>query len=317
MRLAWMKPAWLWQRTDPLYAQTFFWVSLGCAYWLSFGEPNYYTSGEQRAVAVSYLSFVPEEWISDRAVYTVFQRLFGVFGFLWFLQLGVPYTSWLATVCFTTQISLFQENIYYHDHIFQITNMLLILHCAWYHFAARPIRAALQAGRFWTTPLAPNWLVFLSIFYISVYYAFAGWHKMWVAGLGWVNGTSLQLWIHSWNRADFFPNSLIVANRDVATGLQAFTLFAEGFAFLGLFHPTLRTLMGILLVIFHIGQEWVFDFDFGSNLTLVGYIYLPFATWLDWLNAKVPKGRWTVRHPILRFFARRFDVFGVTRVEAR
>jgi hypothetical protein len=73
--------------------------------------------------------------------------------------------------------------------------------------------------------------------------------------------------------------------------------------------------MGILLVVFHIGQEWVFNFDFGSNLTLVAYVYLPFAAWLDWLNEKVPKGRWTVQNPVLRFLARRFDVFGVVRVE--
>ena len=313
-----MSLAWLWQRTRPLYAQTLLWVTLGSAYWLAFGEPNYYTSGEPSDDIVTYLAFLPDEFVRDRTVYRLVQWLFAVFGVLWFFQLGLPYTSWAATVCFTTLISLFQENIFYHDHIFQVTNMILILHCFWYHFAARGIKDSLHEGTFWTTPLTPNWLVFLSVFYISVYYAFVGWHKVWVSGLGWVNGVSLQLWLLSWHRVDFFPNNWLVENVYLAASAQAFTLFAEGFAFLGLFNRTLRTIMGVVLVTFHIGQKWVFDFDFESNTVMVAYVYLPFAAWLEWVDRKVPKAVLTMRGRTVRgrfgqFFSSRFDMFGYTK----
>ena len=308
-----MNIEWLWKRTKPLYAQTLVWVTLGSAYWLAFGEPNYYTIGEPTNDIVTYLAFLPNEFVRDRLIYTIVQWLFAGFGLLWILQRGLPYTSWGATLCFTTLISLFQENIFYHDHIFQVTNMILIVLCFWYHFAASEIKASLREGRFWTTLLVPNWVVYLSIFYISVYYAFVGWHKVWVSGFDWINGVSLQLWILSWDRDDYFPNSWIVQNVYVAAFAQAFTLFAEGFAFLGLFNKTWRTVMGVSLVAFHIGQEWVFDFDFESNLVMVAYVYLPFAAWLECLDSKVPKSTVNVESRLGRFCTSRFDLFGMTK----
>ena len=61
-----MSMSWLWQRTRPLYAQTLLWVTLGSAYWLAFGEPNYYTSGAPSDDIVTYLAFMPDEFVRDR-----------------------------------------------------------------------------------------------------------------------------------------------------------------------------------------------------------------------------------------------------------
>lgn len=71
--------------------------------------------------------------------------------------------------------------------------------------------------------------------------------------------------------------------------------------------------MGVALVAFHIGQEWVFDFDFESNIVMVAYVYLPFAAWLEWVDGKVPKAIVAVHGRFGRFFTSRFDLFGVAK----
>jgi len=301
----------LFVREPPVYAQTLFWVVLGCAYWLSFGEPNYFMEGE-KGDAVTYLSWLPQSIVRNHDVYVVFKWLFGAFGLLWLFQIGLPYSAWLATFCFTTQISLFQENIRYHDHIFQVTNQLLLVHCIWHHFCAREIKQGLRRARFWESAVAPRWVFYLCVFYVAVYYAFVGWHKVWVSGLDWINGTSLQLWIHSWGRTDFFPNSWILENRALAKGLQGFTLFTECFAFLGLFHCRLRYVMGLALTIFHVGQEWLFNFDFGSNLVLVAYLYLPFDTTLQTLKRRLSTNRLRLNSKAARWLFARFDFLSLT-----
>ena len=140
------------------------------------------------------------------------------------------------------------------------------------------IRDALERGSFWIDPLVPAWVPGLLIAHVAGFYSLSGYAKLHDSGLHWADGVSLQLWTSIWGVPGPFA-SAIVSSRILAQGLQALTLFTEVGALPMALHPRTRTLSGLLLIAFHLGQQLLFGWWFIGNMAIVALVLLPVGGW--------------------------------------
>ena len=127
-----------------------------------------------------------------------FRTLLLVGATLWLFQVGLPWSCWLATLGFTGLWSLHMETTTNGAHIFNVTNQLLVVQSLWITFHAAAIRNAWHEGKYWSTPLYPNWAFWLGLAYLGLFHTYAGLAKIMFSGTEWPNGVSLQLWA-SWD----------------------------------------------------------------------------------------------------------------------
>jgi hypothetical protein len=265
-------------RIRPHAAQLVLWVVVLLA-WSLVG----FTAGRAtgaRGDVVSLLGWLPSPWLTSLAWLDMFRALFLAGSALWLMQLAIPWSSWTSALGFTGLICLHQQNLTYVDHIFQLTNQLLLAYALWYHFYRRDIRDALRRGSFWTELVCPGWLHPLCIWLVAIYYAFGGWSKVAVSGFGWPNGVSLQLWVTLWGNPASPFTGWILDSRDFARLASAGILAVECGAVLAL-HPRLRPWIGAALLAFHIVNETVFGFQFQANAVIVALTLLPVQPWLQ------------------------------------
>jgi hypothetical protein len=199
---------------------------------------------------------------------------------LWLMGWATPWSCWLATLSFTGLWSLHMENTTNGAHIFNVSNQLLVVQSLWITLKHREIRAAVKAGKYWTTALYPNWAFWLAIGFIGLFHSYAGLAKILHSGLDWPNGTSLQLWAYWDGRLDSWTREIMISNRSFTVIMQWATLIFETAGILALFNRQLRLLIGLALISFYIGVILTFDYGFHINLLLTALYHLPFDRWL-------------------------------------
>jgi hypothetical protein len=273
------------QRSTPQFGQLTLGLTLACAavyagYLLA--HPPLVPHDPRRIRPVSILSFLPDAILLDRLAFYLCGAAFYLGAICWAALRLLPFSSWLAAFGFTALLCLRMEASDHVTHVYHLTNNLLLVHAFWYHCCAHDLRDALAQGRFWSTPLYPQWVHELGIFYVGCFYGLSGWTKVATSGLlGWPNGLSMQLWVNLWGRDDSPWKALILANRDFAAALQAGALLVECSAPLAIFFPQVRSLVGLGIVGFHYGQISLFGWGFHGNALLSAVLLFPVSRWLD------------------------------------
>lgn len=201
---------------------------------------------------------------------------FLVGSFLWLLRIGIPWTSWIAVTSFWVATSSFVEGLVQGaDHTRHVLVPLLVLHAAWTHFAAPQIREADRRGQLFRSHLYFGWTYEFSVFSLAWFYFLAGFSKLTESGFGWCQGTNLQLWVAMFGDPSFFGCQWILASRTLAQVFQVSVLSLELGSILALPWAQLRPWIGLALLGFQIGNEFVFHFSFEVQAVLVGIFFLP------------------------------------------
>ena len=262
----------------PHLGQTVNWVLIGICFIL--GSLSFDISEGLRQSPVTMISWLPETWLSAPISFHILRIMLWCGALLWLMGWATPWSCWLATLSFTGLWSLHMENTTNGAHIFNVSNQLLVVQSLWITLKHREIRAAVKAGKYWTTALYPNWAFWLAIGFIGLFHTYAGLAKILHSGLDWPNGTSLQLWAYWDGRLDSWTREIMISNRSFTVIMQWATLIFETAGILALFNRQLRLLIGLALISFYIGVILTFDYGFHINLLLTALYHLPFDRWL-------------------------------------
>lgn len=301
----------------PQFAQLVIWALTYIA--MARTQPALVSTVGERAWPVTVLSFLPEGALVSPHAFAACRWVLLIAGTAWVFQLMLPWSSWLTAMSFTALVALVYENSSGISHTFNLANIVLIIHAAWVHFHRQEIKAALNTGAFWRTPSYPRWVFYLSVFCLALYHTYAGFSKLAESGVQWVNGVSLQLWLHLWGREGSILRDLILSNRNVAMLFQASTLVIETGTFLVIFSLRLRWLFGVALLGMYVGIIESFGYHFWYNFFLVAVFFLPVQQAVERVYERLHRtARIPVRFPqgrvsgtACRFLLRRFDVFDV------
>jgi hypothetical protein len=233
--------------------------------------------GERAEGFPTILSWMPTFMLRSMTLMYIVRVVLAASAILWLLHRFVPWTSWLVVISFTMLWSLRMENVTNGAHIFNVTNMLLIVHAMWYQFYGGSIVAAQRNPKSNSDQNYPRWVFFLSVFFLGWFHTLAGITKLMASGLDWGNGLSLQMWVHmfGWRASPF--SQLILYDRTIAQILQTGSLIIELGSILCIMNRPLRYIVGILLCAFYLGVLCTFvDFGFHFNAILVAWFLLPF-----------------------------------------
>lgn len=241
-------------------------------------SPIEFSEGTRADAAASIFSWLPSGLIRSE-VFFVFARVtLIVSALLWAFRKWLPYTSWLTVGAALLYWSLRMENLTNGAHIFNVTNMLLFIHAAWFHFYHREIDASLSGARA-DDRCYPRWVFWLCIFYLGWFHSLAGFSKIAASGFDWGNGTSLQLWVDlfGWNGSPF--GQLILYDTRLTALMQTGALIIECASILVIINRWFRYAIGFGLFGFYLGVLTTFiDFGFHFNAALVIIFLLP----VDW-----------------------------------
>ena len=266
------------ERSQPHFNQLVIWVLLGTALFLGLW-PYFPVHDGPRQGAVTLLHWLPDAVLGSPVLFWAFRGMLLTGVALWLVQRGVPWSCWLVVVGFTGLWSLQVENTHNTNHIFHMTNMLLVIQAIWITADAPAIKQALATHNYWTTPLVPRWVSLASIAYIGIFHTAAGLSKLWFSGPGWATGTSLQIWTYLWGYSWSPTTQLILSSRTFTQVLQVLTLIVETAGILALI-PRLRTWIGLGLLAFYIGVLATFDYGFQFNALLTALYFLPVERWI-------------------------------------
>jgi hypothetical protein len=266
------------QRSLPHFNQLVTWVLLGTALFVAVW-PFFPVHAGPRQGTATLLFWLPDAALSSPALFWLFRLTLLAGIALWLLQRGVPWSCWLVVVGFTGLWSLQVENSHNTNHIFHMTNMLLVIQAVWITAAAAAIKAAVASRTYWTTPLVPRWVSLASIVYIGIFHTAAGLSKLSFSGSDWANGTSLQIWTYLWGYRWSPTTQLILSSRSLTQVLQVLTLIVETAGILAII-PRLRVWIGLALLGFYAGVLATFDYGFQFNALLTALYFLPFERWI-------------------------------------
>jgi hypothetical protein len=265
------------ERSLPHFNQLVVWVLLATASILGCW-PFTVHSGPRQGTS-SLLFWLPDAALDSAALFWLFRGLLLVGMVLWLLMRGLPWSCWLVVVGFTGLWSMHVENTHNTAHIFNLTNMLLVIQAIWITADAPAIRQSLASKKFWTTPLVPRWVSLASIAYIGLFHTAAGLSKLAYSGPDWATGTSLQIWTYLWGYSWSPTTRLILSSRTFTRALQVLTIIIETAGILAIF-PRLRTWIGLGLIGFYVGVLATFDYGFQFNALLTALYLLPVESWL-------------------------------------
>jgi hypothetical protein len=266
------------RRSLPYFGQLVLTVLILCAVPLAIYfevHPTGIHPRGERTGPCTVLSCLPDAILLQYGVRIGCGVMFAVGGILWVLRRGLPWSCWACALGFLGVLCLYVENASQVTHVAHLTAHLLLVHALWYQFYAGEIRSADRAGRFWSSPLYPHWVYFLSVFAIGTFYGWSGLSKLLESGFGWANGLPLQLWTNLWGKRGSMWTNLILDDRRFAALLQATTLVGETAGFLAVVWKPARPWIGLLLIGFHIGQIEVFEWGFHANMLMLGLFFLP------------------------------------------
>jgi hypothetical protein len=271
------------RRSTPHYGQLLLLIVLSLALWIGHSRISEVdrsireaarATGQPSGEAATVLSFLPEPLLRDEGLIGLCAVVFILASLLWLAQLLLPWSSSTSAIAFTALLALHWENTVKLSHHVHVINMVLIVLALWYGLYAQEIRAALRAGRFWTTPLLPSWVHALCVFYLGIVYGAAGLEKLFYSGFAWMNGVSLQCWIFLLAR-DRPLAHLVLSDIRLALALQAITLLAELAALIAIFWRPLRVPVGLALIGFHFGSTFLMGLNFTGNVILLALVFLP------------------------------------------
>ena len=266
---------WLTALARPGFGQVVTWLLLGFAVVLAI-SPIEFATGAGSTKAATIFAWLPESLLRSETFFTAVRVLLIASAALWALRVAVPISCWTTTVLFALMWSLRMENLTNGAHIFNVTNMLLLIHAMWFQFYWNEMRAAARVGEFWQTPLYPRWVFMLSVFYLGWFHSLAGFTKILNTGFGWGNGVSLQLWTELFGETVSPFAQVILYDDRLTAWLQTGALAIECLSILCIFHWMLRYAVGLGLIGFYIGVLTTFvTFGFHFNAILVALFLLP------------------------------------------
>ena len=269
------KLSWLFDRATPRFGQISVWVLLSFAIVLAL-TPIEFNSGIRSETPATMFSWLPASLIQSQIFFTSVRVALIASSVLWAMRIWIPWSCWLTVLTFTLMWSLRMENLTNGAHIFNVTNMLLVIHAMWFHFYRDEIKDGISQGTFWTDRNYPRWAFWLSVFYLGWFHSLAGFTKLACCGFGWGNGTSLQLWVNlfGWKASPFAQ--LILFDSRLTAVLQTGALAIECLSILAIFHWSTRYLVGLGLFGFYVGVLGTFvTFGFHFNAILVALFLLP------------------------------------------
>ena len=269
------KLGWFFDRATPRFGQISIWVLLSYAIVLAL-TPIEFDLGSRSETPATIFSWLPTSLIQNPTFFTSVRVALIASAVLWAMRIWIPLSCWATVILFTLMWSLRMENLTNGAHIFNVTNMLLVIHAMWFHFYRDEIKAGIARGTFWADRNYPRWVFWLSIFYLGWFHSLAGFTKLACCGFGWGNGTSLQLWVNlfGWKASPFAQ--LILFDSRLTAVLQTGALVIECLSILAVFHWSVRYLVGLGLFGFYFGVLGTFvTFGFHFNAILVALFLLP------------------------------------------
>lgn len=266
---------WLTELALPTFGQYVTWLLLSFAVILAV-TPIEFSIGLRSDQAATMFAWLPDAILSSPTFFTTVRVLLILSAAFWALRIAVPFSCWTTTILFGLMWSLRMENLTNGAHIFNVANMLLLIHALWFHFYHEEMRAADRELEFWQTPTYPRWVFLLSVFYLGWFHSLAGFTKIIKSGFGWGNGVSLQLWTQVFGETSSPFAQVILYDARLTAWLQTGALVIECLSILCIFHWAIRYAVGVGLIGFYIGVLTTFvTFGFHFNAILVAIFLLP------------------------------------------
>lgn len=237
--------------------------------------PIEFASGPQAATSATIFSWLPASIIRNPTLFTCMRVVVVVSALAWMFRVAIPISCWLTVFSAMFYWSLRMENLTNGAHIFNVTNMLLLIHAAWFQAYHRELAGA-SIWKHDNRPAYPRWVLMLSLFFLGWFHFLAGFTKVAESGWGWGTNASLQLWVDlfGWQHSPF--GQLMLFDSRLTAALQTGALIIELASILIIFHRWLRYALGIGLLGFYLGVLTTFvDFGFHFNATLVALFLLP------------------------------------------
>lgn len=272
--------AWLLELAPLRFGVLSLWMLLAFSVVLAL-TPFTFQEGEPVAGGATLFGALPANWLHSPLLFSGVRVGLLLATVAWFLHWGVPWIGWIQVTLFTLMWSLRMENVTNGAHIFNVTNMLLVVHALWYQFYGAEIVSACARGDRWTARLYPRWVLGLCLFYLGWFHTLAGLTKLAASGWDWGDGTSLQLWVYlfGWRESPFAQ--LILFDSRLTAALQSGALVIECASILCVLGRVWRTAIGLGLLGFYSGVLITFvGFGFHFNAILVAWYLLPVDRWL-------------------------------------
>lgn len=268
---------WLLEVAEPNFGRVVTWLL--CLFALVLAcSPIEFADGIRSAQPASCFSWLPESVLRSGLFFTITRFILTTSAVCWVAGVALPVSCWATAGSFLLMWSLRMENLTNGAHIFNVTNMLLVIHALWYQFYWREIQHRKRSY--------PRWVWLLSLFYLGWFHTLAGLTKIWTSGIDWGNGVSLQLWTELLgNTSTPFAQTILFDARLTAV-MQTGALVIECVSILCVFNRWLRYGIGVGLTGFYIGVLTTFvSFGFHFNAILVMIFLLPVDWWVG-LNFK-------------------------------
>lgn len=251
--------------------------------------PIEFSIGPRSETSATMFAWLPVGLLRNGVFFTAVRIALVAAALMWWWRVWTPVSCWLTVLLGLLLWSLRMENLTNGAHVFNVTNMLLVVHAMWFQFYHREIDAALAdvsadgAGESERKSLQrcyPRWVFMLCVFYLGWFHSLAGFTKILSSGLGWGNGVSLQLWtkLFGWGPSPF--GQLLMYDDRLTAWMQTGALAIECACILVVFNRWLRYGLGFGLFGFYLGVLTTFvTFGFHFNALLVVWFLLPVDWW--------------------------------------
>ncbi|WP_413561229.1 hypothetical protein [Bdellovibrio sp. HCB209] len=204
---------------------------------------------------VSIAGWLPENIMTSHTLFQYVSWCFVACMALWLFKIVPRIASVLSIFLFILSTSLYLQNEPFGDHRQSVFCLLLIL------FAAREYK------------LIQHYFYQVAAGIIVSFYFLAGWEKVFYSGLSWINGTSLQIFVHYMGYRNSHLRELILSNVDIAKFFQTAILIFECGSFMLLGPKPLRWIWICTLIGFHVGIEEIFGYRYFLHLFAVLYLF--------------------------------------------
>ena len=255
--------------------------------------PIEFSAGPRNANAATIFAWLPAGLLHNGMFFTLVRIGLVAAALMWWRRFWVPVSCWLTVLLGMLLWSLRMENLTNGAHVFNVTNMLLVIHAMWFQFYHREIDAGLSnqaddsnadvafnADGEKLQRCYPRWVFLLSVFYLGWFHSLAGFTKILTSGFGWGNGVSLQLWtkLFGWEPSPF--GQLLMYDARLTAWMQTGALLIECACILVIFNRWVRYGLGFGLFGFYMGVLTTFvSFGFHFNALSVVWFLLPVDWW--------------------------------------
>ena len=244
--------------------------------------PIEFSVGPRSHAPATIFAWLPVGLLQNGLFFTLVRVSLIAAAVLWWMRVWTPVSCWLTVLLGVLLWSLRMENLTNGAHVFNVTNMLLVVHAMWFQFYHREIDVALarDSSNQELQRCYPRWVFLLCVFYLGWFHSLAGFTKILSSGFDWGNGVSLQLWtkLFGWDPSPF--GQLLLYDVRLTAWMQTGALLIECACILVVFHRWLRYGLGFGLFGFYLGVLTTFvSFGFHFNALLVVWFLLPVDWW--------------------------------------